>query len=80
MYASREYVEAGGLMSYGTNFSELFGRAAIYTVKILKGASPGELPVEQPLHLEFIINQKTARLLGISFQTTILMQVDEVIQ
>lgn len=80
MYASREYVEAGGLMSYGANFSELFGRAAIYTDKILKGASPGELPVEQPLHLEFIINQKTAGLLGISFPTTILMQVDEVIQ
>jgi len=80
MYASREYVEAGGLMSYGPNFSELFGRAAIYAVKILKGASPGELPVEQPLHLEFIVNQKTARLLGISFPTTILMQVDEVIQ
>jgi len=80
MYASREYVEAGGLMSYGPNFSELFGRAAIYAVKILKGASPGELPVEQPLHLEFIVNQKTARLLGINFPTTILMQVDEVIQ
>jgi len=80
MYASREYVEAGGLMSYGPNFSELFGRAAIYADKILKGASPGELPVEQPLHLEFIVNQKTAGLLGISFPTTILMQVDEVIQ
>jgi len=80
MYASREYVEAGGLMSYGPNFSELFGRAAIYTDKILKGAIPGELPVEQPLHLEFVINQKTARLLGINFPTTILMQVDEVIQ
>ena len=80
MYASREYVEAGGLMSYGPNFSELFGRAAIYADKILKGASPGELPVEQPLHLEFIVNQKTARLLGINFPTTILMQVDEVIQ
>jgi putative ABC transport system substrate-binding protein len=80
MYASREYVEAGGLMSYGPNFSELFGRAAIYTDKILKGANPGELPVEQPLHLEFVINQKAARLLGISFPTTILMQVDEVIQ
>jgi putative ABC transport system substrate-binding protein len=80
MYASREYVEAGGLMSYGPNFSELFGRAAIYTDKILKGAKPSELPVEQPLHLEFLINQKAARLLGISFPTTILLQVDEVVQ
>ena len=80
MYASREYVEAGGLMSYGPNFSELFGRAAIYTDKILKGANPGELPVEQPLHLEFVINQKTARQIGISVPTTIQMQADDIIE
>jgi putative ABC transport system substrate-binding protein len=80
MYASREYVEAGGLMSYGPNFSELFGRAAIYADKILKGANPGELPVEQPLHLEFVINQKTASQIGISIPTTIQMQADDIIE
>ena len=80
MYASREYVEAGGLMSYGPNFSELFGRAAIYTDRILKGATPGELPVEQPMHLELVINKRVAKLLGISFPTMILMRADEVVQ
>ncbi|UCH40146.1 MAG: ABC transporter substrate-binding protein [Gammaproteobacteria bacterium] len=80
MYASREYVEAGGLMSYGPNFSELFSRAAIYTDKILKGAYPSELPVEQPLHLEFVINQKTADQIGINIPTKILMQAVEIIE
>jgi len=80
MYASREYVEAGGLMSYGPNFSELFGRAAIYSDRILKGATPGELPVEQPMHLELVINKRVAKLLGISFPTMILMRADEVVQ
>jgi len=80
MYASREYVEAGGLMSYGPNFSELFGRAAIYADKILKGATPGELPVEQPMHLELVINTRVARLLEISFPTVILMGADAVVQ
>jgi putative ABC transport system substrate-binding protein len=73
-------VEAGGLMSYGPNFSELFVRAAIYTDRILKGATPGELPVEQPMHLEFVINTRVARRMGISFPTMILMRADEVIQ
>jgi putative ABC transport system substrate-binding protein len=80
MYASREYVEAGGLMSYGPNFSELFGRAAIYADKILKGATPGELPVEQPMHLELVINTRVARLLEISFPSVILMGADAVVQ
>lgn len=80
IYSSREYVEAGGLMSYGPNFSELFVRAAIYTDRILKGATPGELPVEQPMHLELVINKRVAKLLGISFPTMILMRADEVIQ
>jgi putative ABC transport system substrate-binding protein len=80
MYASREYVEAGGLMSYGPNFSELFGRAAIYTDKILHGAQPSELPVEQPLHLEFVINQRTASQIGIRIPTTIKMQADDIIE
>jgi putative ABC transport system substrate-binding protein len=80
IYGSREYVEAGGLMSYGPNFSELFSRAAIYTDRILKGAIPGELPVEQPMHFELVINKRVANLLGLKFPTTILMQADEVFQ
>jgi putative ABC transport system substrate-binding protein len=67
-------------MSYGPNFSELFVRAAIYTDRILKGAMPGELPVEQPMHLELVINKRAAKLLGISFPTMILMSADEVVQ
>jgi putative ABC transport system substrate-binding protein len=80
IYGSREYVEAGGLMSYGPNFSELFVRAAIYADRILKGAKPGELPVEQPMHLELVINKRVAKLLGISFPSMLLMSADEVIQ
>jgi putative ABC transport system substrate-binding protein len=80
IYGSREYVEAGGLMSYGPNFSELFARAAIYTDRILKGANPGELPVEQPMHLELVLNKKVAKILGLNFPSRILMLADEVIQ
>ena len=80
IYGSREYVQAGGLMSYGPNFSELFGRAAVYTDRILKGAKPGDLPVEQPMHLELVLNEKVAKLLGLSFPASILMLADEVIQ
>jgi putative ABC transport system substrate-binding protein len=80
IYGSREYVEAGGLMSYGPSFSELLHRAAIYTHRILQGAIPGELPVEQPMRLELVINNKLAKQLGISFPTTILMQAVEIIE
>ena len=80
IYGSREYVEAGGLMSYGPSFSELFNRAAIYTDRILKGAIPGKLPIEQPMHLELVINKKVAKQLELNFPTTILMLADEVIQ
>ncbi len=80
IYGSREYVEAGGLMSYGPNYSELFSRVAIYVDRILKGVAPGELPVEQPIHFEFVLNNRTAKLLGLSFPTRTLMQADEVIQ
>jgi putative ABC transport system substrate-binding protein len=80
IYGSREYVEAGGLMSYGPNFAEIFTRAAKYVDRILKGAAPGDLPVEQPMHLELVLNKRVAKLLGLSFPTRILMQADEVIQ
>ena len=80
IYGSREYAEVGGLMSYGPNFSDLFDRAARYTDRILKGAIPGKMPIEQPMHLELVINKKVAKQLGLEFPTTILMLADEVIQ
>jgi putative ABC transport system substrate-binding protein len=80
IYGSRDYVEAGGLMSYGPNYSELFSRVAIYVDRILKGAAPGELPVEQPIHFEFVLNNKAAKFLGLRFPSRILMLADEVIR
>ena len=80
IYGSREYVEAGGLMSYGPSFPELLGRVATYIDKILQGAIPGELPVEQPMHLELVINKRTADQIGISIPATILMQAVEIIE
>ncbi len=80
IYGSREFVETGGLMSYGANFAELFRRAAIYVDKILKGANPRDLPVEQPRHFELVINAKTMKAFGSSFPSSILIQTDEVIQ
>lgn len=77
IYGAREFVEEGGLMAYGPSFSELFRRAAIYTDRILNGANPGDLPVEQPMRLELVINTETARQLGVEFPPSILVRVDE---
>ena len=79
MYAMREGVVAGGLMSYGPVISEQFTRAAAMVDKILKGARPGELPVEQPTTFEFVVNLKVARSLGIDVPRTLLLRADEVI-
>src|SRR5258705_8420736 len=80
VYPLREFVDAGGLMAYGPNLADLFRRAATYVDKILKGAKPAELPVEQPTKYELVITLKTAKALGLKSPPSLLLRADQAIE
>jgi putative ABC transport system substrate-binding protein len=80
MFGFKDYAQAGGLVSYGSNLQALVRRAAFYVDKIFKGAKPGDIPVEQPTRFELVINLRTARVLGVTIPQSLLLRADEVIQ
>jgi putative tryptophan/tyrosine transport system substrate-binding protein len=80
MYEARDYVDAGGLMFYGADIAESYGRVAYFVDRILKGTKPAELPVEQPMRFEFIINLKTAKQIGVNIDPNVMARATKLIK